>query len=330
MARAWLLPLVLLAVAIALPFALPTYYVQFVSKALIMGILAMALNLAVGHGGMVSLCHAAFFGLAGYVLALMSPGYDPASLLLTLPVAILASAFAALVIGALALRTRGVYFIMVTLAFGEMLFFLFHDTGIAGGSDGAYVNAKPEIAIAGHRLLDLSSPLAFYFVVLVCAVAVIALLTMLIQSPFGHALAAARDNERRARSLGFPIFRIRLTAFVVSGAIAGLAGYFAAAQFGFVAPQMLGWHLSATVLVMVLIGGLRSVTGPLVGALVLIVLEEVLKTGTDYWKLAEGLIVIAIVIALPNGVRQLWPLVFGAPGESEQKPATVATEARHV
>ncbi len=309
--RGWLIPVVLLACAVVLPFAVPTYYVQFVSKAFIMGILAMALNLAVGHGGMVSLCHAAFFGLAGYVLALMSPGYDPASLLLTLPAAMLAAAAAALIIGALALRTRGVYFIMVTLAFGEMLFFLFHDTGIAGGSDGAYVNAKPEIAIAGRQLLDLASPLVFYFVVLACLIATIAVLTMLVRSPFGHALAAARDNERRARSLGFPIYRIRLIAFVISGAIAGLAGYFAAAQFGFVAPQMLGWHLSATVLVMVLIGGLRSVTGPLVGALVLIGLEEVLKASTDYWKLLEGLIIIVIVLALPGGVRQLWPMIFG-------------------
>ncbi|MGN6312025.1 MAG: branched-chain amino acid ABC transporter permease [Xanthobacteraceae bacterium] len=309
--RGWLIPIVLLAAAVVLPFVVPTYYVQFVSKAFIMGILAMALNLAVGHGGLVSLCHAAFFGLAGYVLALLSPGYDPASLLLTLPAAMLAAAGAALIIGALALRTRGVYFIMVTLAFGEMLFFLFHDTGIAGGSDGAYVNAKPEIAIAGHQLLELASPMAFYFVVLFFLIATIAILTVLVQSPFGRALAAARDNERRARSLGFPIYRIRLIAFVISGAIAGLAGYFAAAQFGFVAPQMLGWHLSATVLVMVLIGGLRSVTGPLIGALVLIVLEEVLKASTDYWKLVEGLIIIVIVLALPGGVRQLWPMIFG-------------------
>lgn len=320
--RGWFIPVVLLVAAVALPFVVPTYYVQFVSKAFIMGILAMALNLAVGHGGMVSLCHAAFFGLAGYVLALLSPGYDPASLLLTLPAAMLAAAAAAFVIGALALRTRGVYFIMVTLAFGEMLFFLFHDTGIAGGSDGAYVNAKPEIALAGHRLLDLASPMAFYFVVLFFLIATIAVLTMLVQSPFGHALAAARDNERRARSLGFPIYRIRLIAFVVSGAIAGLAGYFAAAQFGFVAPQMLGWHLSATVLVMVLIGGLRSVTGPLIGALVLIVLEEVLKASTDYWKLIEGLIIIVIVLALPGGVRQLWPMIFGE--RSNASPARQA------
>ncbi|MGB3447431.1 MAG: branched-chain amino acid ABC transporter permease [Xanthobacteraceae bacterium] len=329
--RGWFIPIVLLAAALALPFVVPTYYVQFVSKAFIMGILAMALNLAVGHGGLVSLCHAAFFGLAGYVLALLSPGYDPASLLLTLPAAMLAAAAAALIIGALALRTRGVYFIMVTLAFGEMLFFLFHDTGIAGGSDGAYVNAKPEIAIAGHRLLDLASPMAFYFVVLFFLIATIAVLTMLVRSPFGHALAAARDNERRARSLGFPIYRIRLIAFVISGAIAGLAGYFAAAQFGFVAPQMLGWHLSATVLVMVLIGGLRSVTGPLVGALALIVLEEVLKASTDYWKLAEGLIIIVIVLTLPNGVRQLWSMIFGE--QSDKQPSRRATpsiaEGRH-
>jgi len=329
--RGWLIPIVLLAVAVALPFAVPTYYVQFVAKAFIMGILAMALNLAVGHGGLVSLCHAAFFGLAGYVLALLSPGYDPASLLLTLPAAMAAAAIVALIIGALALRTRGVYFIMVTLAFGEMLFFLFHDTDIAGGSDGAYVNAKPEIAIAGHRLLDLASPMAFYFVVLFFLVATIALLTMLVRSPFGHALAAARDNERRARSLGFPIYRIRLIAFTISGALAGLAGYFAAAQFGFVAPQMLGWHLSATVLVMVLIGGLRSVTGPLVGALVLIGLEEVLKASTDYWKLIEGLIVIFIVLALPGGVRQLWPMIFGerATGQASRQATSAVAEGRN-
>jgi branched-chain amino acid transport system permease protein len=234
-----------------------------------------------------------------------------------------------LAIGALALRTRGVYFIMVTLAFGEMLFYFFHDTKVAGGSDGAFINVKPEIAIAGRQLLDLDKPLTFYFVVLACLVGVIALLVTLLRSPFGHALAAARDNERRARSLGFPVFRIRLTAFVISGALAGIAGYFAAVQFGFVAPQMLGWHQSATILVMVLIGGLRSVTGPLVGALVLIGMEEVLKAHLDNWKLVEGLIIIGIVILLPNGVRQIWPMVFGASPQraAEIKPA--AAEARH-
>jgi len=172
-------------------------------------------------------------------------------------------------------------------------------------------------------LLDLEKPLVYYFVVLAVLVAVIALLTMIVRSPFGHALAAARDNERRARALGFPVFRVRLTAFVISGAIAGIAGYFAAAQFGFVAPQMLGWHLSATVLVMVLIGGQRSVAGPLVGALVLIGLEEVLKATTEHWKLAEGLAVILIVLALPNGVRDLLKMIL--PASDPQSDADSST-----
>ncbi len=318
-----------LAIAVVLPFVAPVYYVQFCAKVLIMGILAMALNLAVGHGGLVSLCHAAFFGLAGYVLALMSPGYDAASFLLSFPLAVAASTAMALVIGALALRTRGIYFIMVTLAFGEMLFFFFHDTRVAGGSDGISINVRPEVAIGGYQLLDLDKPIVFYFVVLVCLIGVMALLTMIVNSPFGHALAAARDNERRARSLGFPIFRLRLTAFAVSGALAGVAGYLAASQFGFVAPQMLGWHQSATVLVMVLIGGLRSVTGPLVGAIVLIGLEEVLKANIEHWKLVEGLVIIAIVVLLPNGVRQIWSMIAGPASDAasdrprpDAKPAT--------
>ncbi len=312
LSRSALAPLFLLALAIALPFVAPTYYVQFASKIFIMGILAMSLNLVVGFGGLVSLCHAAFFGIAGYTLALLSPKYDPASFWLTFPLAVGASALAALVIGSLALRTRGIYFIMVTLAFGEMLFFLFHDSKFAGGSDGAFIYNKPSLAVASLNpsWLNLEKPLIFYFFILALMLLVIALLTMIVRSPFGHALAAARDNERRARALGFPVFRLQLTALTISGALSGVAGYFAAAQFGFVAPQMLGWHVSATVLVMVLIGGLRSVAGPLAGALVLIGLEEILKAVTPYWKLAEGLAIIAIVLMLPNGVRQLLTLAF--------------------
>ena len=309
-----------IAAALALPFVAQTYYVQFATKVLLMGLLAMALNFVVGFGGLVSLCHAGFFGLAGYVLALTAPQYAPASIWTTLPLAVAASALAAAAIGALSLRTRGVYFIMVTLAFGEMLFFLFHDTKIGGGSDGAYIYFKPAIAIAGMTLLDLERAANFYFLVLGCIAAAILLLRTLTRSPFGHALAAARDNERRARSLGFPIYRIRLTAFVISGALAGVAGYLAAAQYGFVAPQMLGWHLSATVLVMVVLGGLRSVTGPLVGAAVLMGLEEMLKATTAYWKVAEGLVIIALVLLLPGGVRQLASLVVGTGDDRTRAP----------
>ncbi len=302
--RPWIAAAVLLA-TIAWPLLVPNYYTQFATKVLILGILAMALNLVVGFGGLVSLCHAAFYGLAGYALALAAPKYAPASLWLTLPLAVAVASAAALVIGALSLRTRGIYFIMVTLAFGEMLFYFFHDTKFAGGSDGTFINLKPEALLFGVTVIDLDKARAFYWTVLAFAVLTVALLMVLTRSPFGRALAAARDNERRARSLGFAVYRARLTAFVISGALAGLAGYFAAAQFGYVAPQMLGWHQSAIALVMVMLGGMRSVIGPLFGAVVLLGLEEWLKALTEHWKLAEGLIVIAIVLALPGGLRDL-------------------------
>jgi branched-chain amino acid transport system permease protein len=300
-----LIVIALLLAAVALPFAAPTYYMQFSTKVLILGILAMALNLVVGFGGLVSLCHAAFYGIAGYVLALAAPKYEPASLWLTLPLALIASSAVALILGALSLRTRGVYFIMVTLAFGEMLFYFFHDTKFAGGSDGVFINLKPEAMLFGVNVLDLDKARVFYWVVLALVALTILLLHTITRAPFGRALAAARDNERRARSLGFPIYRVRLTAFVISGALAGLAGYFAAAQFGFVAPQMLGWHQSAIVLVMVVLGGQRSVAGPLIGAVIVMGLEESLKGLTEHWKLIEGLIIIAIVLAFPGGLQGL-------------------------
>lgn len=307
--RVVLLGLAACLCAVALPFAVSTYYVQFATKALLFGILAMSLNLVVGYGGLVSLCHAAFFGIAGYTLAIATPKYDPASLWLTLPLAVFVSGAAAAVIGALALRTRGIYFIMVTLAFGEMLFYLFHDSKFSGGSDGMFINYKPSVVIGGWTVANLENPTTFYLTVVGLVAGVAVLLGIMVASPFGRALAACRDNERRAKALGFPVYRIRLTAFVISGMVAGAAGYFSAAQFGFVAPQTLGWHLSATILVMVLIGGLHTVTGPLIGALILVGLEEVLKGVTEHWKLAEGVIVIAIVLAMPNGLDKVLSLL---------------------
>lgn len=315
-----------LALAAALPLLAPGYYVQFAAKAMLMGMLALSLNLVVGYGGMVSLCHAAFFGLAGYILGLMTPESTGASLWLSLPAALLVVGAVAAIIGALSLRTRGIYFIMVTLAFGEMLFYLFHDTKIGGGSDGMYIYFKPEIVVGGLTLIDLESDKAFYYLVLALLIGAAALVRGLVGSPFGHALGAARDNERRALSLGFPVFRIRLTAFVISGMIAGLAGYFSAAQFGFVAPQMLGWHLSATVLVMVVLGGMSSIIGPIVGAFALIGLEELLKSSFEHWKLVKGLVIIALVFLLPGGLQQLAGLLLPKPAEKQDAPATAPSK----
>jgi branched-chain amino acid transport system permease protein len=318
-----------LIVAVMLPFFAPNYYVQFVSKAMLMGMLALSLNLVVGFGGLVSMCHAAFFGLAGYMLAFMSPQSAGASVWLSLPVALLVVGAVATVIGALSLRTRGIYFIMVTLAFGEMLFYFFHDTKIGGGSDGLYIYFKPEFVVGGLTLLDLESNRVFYFVTLACLVASSLLIRMLVRSPFGHALAAARDNERRALSLGYSVFRVRLTAFVISAMIAGLAGYFSAAQFGFIAPQMLGWHLSATVLVMVVLGGMSSVLGPIIGAFALIGLEELLKSSVEHWKLVKGFIIIALVFLLPGGLQQLGSMLRRQHDESAEA-AAMPTSAKEI
>jgi branched-chain amino acid transport system permease protein len=321
-----------LALAVALPFVAPGYYVQFATKAILMAMLALSLNLVVGYGGMVSLCHAAFFGLAGYMLGFMTPEATGASIWLALPAAILVVGVVAAVIGALSLRTRGIYFIMVTLAFGEMLFYLFHDTKIGGGSDGLYIYFKPELAIGGVTLLDLESNRAFYWLVLGFLFGAALLVQALVRSPFGHALAAAKENERRALSLGFPVFRIRLTAFVISAMIAAVAGFFSAAQFGFVAPQMLGWHLSASVLVMVVLGGMSSILGPIVGAIALLGLEEVLKSTFEHWKLIKGLIVIALVFVLPGGLQQLAAML--APARADDRdakaPATPKEAVTHV
>jgi branched-chain amino acid transport system permease protein len=327
-----ILVLAAFAAAVALPFFAPGYYVQFAAKAMLMGMLALSLNLVVGFGGLVSMCHAAFFGLAGYMLAFLSPESSGASIWLSLPVALLAVGAVAAMIGALSLRTRGIYFIMVTLAFGEMLFYFFHDTKVGGGSDGMYIYFKPEIALGGLTLLDLESNRAFYYVSLACLAGSALLIRMLVQSPFGHALAAARDNERRALSLGYSVFRIRLAAFVISAMIAGLAGYFSAAQFGFIAPQMLGWHLSATVLVMVVLGGMSSVLGPIVGAFALIGLEELLKSSVEHWKLIKGLVIIALVFALPGGLQQLGqmlrkPVDDAPPAPVPANPKEVVTHA---
>jgi branched-chain amino acid transport system permease protein len=317
-----------IALAVALPFVAPGYYVQFASKAILLAMLALSLNLVVGYGGMVSLCHAAFFGLAGYMLGFMTPEAAGASIWLALPAALVVVALVAAVIGALSLRTRGIYCIMVTLAFGEMLFYLFHDTKIGGGSDGLYIYFKPEFVIAGVTLLDLENARTFYWVALVCLIGSALLVQALVRSPFGHALAAARDNEGRALSLGFPVFRVRLMAFVISAMIAAVAGFFSAAQFGFVAPQMLGWHLSASVLVMVVLGGMSSVLGPIIGAIALLGLEEVLKSSFEHWKLLKGLIVIALVFALPGGLQQLASLLMprkaDAPLDTKARPVKEA------
>jgi branched-chain amino acid transport system permease protein len=295
--------LVLLLGALALlalfPLIAEKFYLQLVTKIMILSIFALSLDLLVGYTGLVSLGHAAYFGVAAYALALVAPANDPANLWLTLALALAASALTALVIGALVVRTAGVYFIMVTLAFAQMIYFFFHDTRIAGGSDGIYVNARPATFVPGF---DLADDRHFYYMVLVMMVGVFALLTTILRSPFGRALQGIKVNERRMRALGYATLRYKLAAFVLAGTLAGLAGYLAAAKEGYVNPEMLAWHQSGTVLMMLILGGLGTLVGAVIGTFSYVLLQEWFSGLTKHWQLLMGLFIIGAVLVFPQGL----------------------------
>lgn len=329
--RTWRLPtrttpilLAICAVCLALvPLVGSSFTMQLFSKIMIMAIFAISLDLLVGYTGLVSLGHSAYFGLAGYVIALISPQYEAASLLLTLPLAMLAAGALALVIGVFVLRTSGVYFIMVTLAFAQMLYYLFHDTKLGGGSDGIYIYVRPEVRIAGTRLLNLDDPAQFYYLIFGLMLAVYFILRTILRSPFGHVLVGIKANEHRMRSLGFQVFWYKLGAFVLSGMLAGVAGYLGACQFGFVNPEILSWHNSGNVLMMLLLGGMGNLYGAIVGAFSFVLIQELFSSealfGTlaKHWQLAMGTFIVLIVLLLPNGMAALLNPARRAPSEDD-------------
>lgn len=304
---------VLVALLAALPFFGEKFTVQFVTRVLIMAIFAMSLNLLVGFTGLVSLGHAAFFGVAGYCLALAAPQYQAADLWTSLPLAMLASGVLALLVGLLVLRTSGVYFIMATLAFAQMVYFFFHDSGFAGGSDGIYIHARPDASIAGWKPLDLEKFADLHYLVLGLFLLAFGFIRLLRDSLFGRVIAGIRVNEHRMRSLGFATFRYKLACFVIAATMAGLAGYLAAAQYGVVNPEMLGWHLSGTVLMMVIFGGLGTLSGPVVGAAAILLLEMGLQSLPDtggislgrHWQLPMGIVFVLVALFLPRGMAGL-------------------------
>jgi len=290
------------------PLSATTFYLQLAAKIMIMAIFALSLDLLIGHTGLVSFGHAAYFGVAAYTLALITPQYEAANFWLTLPAAIAAAGLAALIIGFLVVRTAGVYFIMVTLAFAQMLYAIFHDTKLGGGSDGIYINVRPELTIAGFKPLDLENPAQFYYLALTLLAAVYWILQKMLLSPFGRALAGIRVNEQRMRSIGFPVFSYKLGAFTLAGALGGLAGYLAACQFGFVNPEILAWHQSGTVLMMVILGGIGRLHGAVIGAAAYVLLQEMFSSSAlfgayaNHWQLSMGALIVIIVLALPHGV----------------------------
>jgi len=276
------------------------FYVSFVRRVLIFALAATSLNFILGYGGMVALGHAAFFGAGAYVVAILS-AQGVMQALITWPAAIVVAGVLAFVIGLISLRTRGVYFIMITLAFAQMVFYLFISLRQYGGEDG--INLSGPALFPG---LNLADDKTFYYVVLVIVVACLWWLNRLIQARFGQALQGIRENEARMEALGYPVFRIKLLAFVIAGAMAGLAGALLAQHNQFVSPSLMHWTASANLIIMVIVGGIGLRYGGLVGAAVMLWLEEVLRLYTDYWHLPLGVLLLAIVLFAPRGLAGVW------------------------
>lgn len=290
----------------ALPYFASAYYVGLVTTAMIAAMLALSLHLLVGATGLVSLGHGAFYGLAAYVVYLVSPEAAARPMWQTLPVAMISAGLAAFVVGALSLRTKGFFFLMVTLAFGQMIFFVFHDTKLGGGTDGAYLG-KPLLQAFGYTLDPKDLPRArrgwpAYYVALAQLVVTYLLLAAVLRSLFGRVLEGIRVNEHRMEAMGFDTYRYKLTAFVIAGALAGAAGHMWSLHSGFVNPELVGWHKSAEALLMILLGGIGSLTGAVVGAFALIGLGEAAGLVTERKLLVEGIVILAAVLLLRGGL----------------------------
>lgn len=298
-----LLLAVLLALA-AFPLVGEKFYIQFVTKVMIMALFAMSLDLLVGYAGLVSLGHALPFGLAAYALMLMTPEYQAAGFWLSIAASMSVAAIASLVVGLLVLRTSGIYFIMVTLAFGQMAYYYVHDSKHLGGSDGKYIYVRPALEMFGWKPFDLENPAHFYYVVLALMVFVYTTIRILLASPFGRVVVAIRENEHRLRMLGYATFRYKLVCFILAGMLAGLAGWLAAAHDGLVNPEMLSWHQSGQLLMMVILGGMGTPAGPILGAAALKALELVFQGWTKHWQLLLGLFIVASVLFMPRGLAQ--------------------------
>jgi len=294
-------PLAAAALLVALPSGLPDFWLFIAVQVLAFALYAVSFNVLLGYGGMLSFGHAAFFGTGGYTAALVlkQPGLAPALVLAgLLPAAMIVSGAAALVIGFFSVRRAGIYFAMLTFAFQMLLYTLaLKATPLTGGDDGL-TGLKPPGLIA--------SPLAYYYFTLAVVGAGLYVLHRVVRSPFGYTLRALRANALRVQYLGVDVRAHRLAAFAVSGAFAGLAGAIFALSSGNVFPSWLDWTASATPVVMAVLGGTASFLGPALGAAVYVVLEVVISGRTEYWPLAMGVVIMALVLLMPAGLTGVW------------------------
>jgi len=305
----WLSPRVAINAVLLIVLALvPVYAVltgdPFVmtlfTRVLILAIAALSLNLIMGFGGMVSFGHAAYLGIGGYAVGILAKE-GIGSGFVQWPVAIAASALYALIVGALSLRTRGVYFIMITLAFAQMVYYVAIGLDRYGGDDGLTIYQRSRFG----DFIDLNDKALFYYLCFALLLASIYLVWRIVNSRFGLVIRGARSNERRMRAIGFPTFRYKLVCFVIAGAMCGLAGALLANHTNFISPSMMHWTRSGDLMVMAVLGGMYAMFGPLIGAMTFLLLEESLSRVTDYPNLVLGPLLLLVAIYVHGGIDGL-------------------------
>jgi branched-chain amino acid transport system permease protein len=307
-----IVPAALVTIGLAMvPLVVGRYEVDLVTGMFVLAIFALSLELLVGQTGLVSLGHGAFIALGAYTTAFLLRAPDARSFFLVMLAAMAVAGAYALPVAALSLRTRGVYFIMVTLAFAQLVYYVFHDTKIGSGSDGAYLEGVPRLSLAGRTPFDVTDPTTFYYIALLLLLAVFAFLTLLGRSRFGRALAGIRANEQRMRAAGFSTYGYKIAAFVIAAMLAGLAGFLKASKDRYVNPELASWHQSGAVLLMIILGGIGRLYGAVMGAFAFVSLQELFRSEAIFgsfskrWQLMLGSTIVACVLLLPDGLAGL-------------------------
>ena len=301
--------IILWSLAVLLLVALPPvvlaigqpFYLDLTRRIMILAIAAISLNLILGYGGLVSFGHAAYLGIGAYTVGIMG-FYGITSGWLQWPAAIVASALVALAIGAVSIRTSGIYFIMITLAFTQMLYYLGISIAEFGGDDGMRLKSKSLFP----GLIDLRDPVAFYYLALGLMLVSVFLVHRIVNSRFGMALRAAKSNEARTRAIGFSPYPYRLAAFVIAGAMCGLAGALYANHTNYITPGLMSWQQSGDIMFMVILGGMATTPGPVLGAFVLLLLEDLLSAWTQHWQVVLGPLLILSVIFFRRGLAGIF------------------------
>ena len=299
---------ILWSIAILVLIALPSFvlaigqpfYLDLTRRIMILAIAAVSLNLILGYGGLVSFGHAAYIGIGAYAVGILG-FYGIFNGWLHLLVAVGASALVALAIGAVSIRTSGIYFIMITLAFTQMLYYLGISVAEFGGDDGMRLKRRSQLGI-----VDLNDPVQFYYLALVLMLLSVFLVYKLVNSRFGMVLRACKSNEARSRAIGFSPYPYRLAAFVIAGALCGLAGALYGNHTNYITPGLMSWQQSGDIMFMVILGGMATTAGPMLGAFALLLLEDLLSSWTQHWQVILGPLLVLSVIFFRRGLAGIF------------------------